>query len=194
MGTVPLLTREGESNIAKRIDAGQLVVMKAITPLAHRIKELHRRGMNLRKGARVPSRKCVTPDTNKKDANRNTTQALKHIEKIAKLYELALNRRSSSTTRRIEKAAVRAREVARGPHARGNFPGNSRHRLQPFEKKRLWTRCAAPVERLQSLEREAGRLERRADVSKGENAAEARRELSLAAFGTEGHRGRQEVG
>jgi len=33
------------------------------------------------------------------------------------------------------------------------------------------------VERLQSLEREAGRLERRADVSKGENAAEARREL-----------------
>src|SRR5437879_11122160 len=33
------------------------------------------------------------------------------------------------------------------------------------------------VERLQSLEREAGRLERRADVAKGEVAAEARKEL-----------------
>jgi RNA polymerase primary sigma factor len=33
------------------------------------------------------------------------------------------------------------------------------------------------VERLQSLEREAGKLERRADVSKGDTAAEARREL-----------------
>ena len=33
------------------------------------------------------------------------------------------------------------------------------------------------VERLQSLEREAGKLERRAEVSKGDTAAEARREL-----------------
>jgi len=33
------------------------------------------------------------------------------------------------------------------------------------------------VERLQSLEREAGRLERRADVAKGDVAAEARKEL-----------------
>src|SRR6202790_2240833 len=31
MGTVPLLTREGEVTIAKRIERGQLVVMKAIT-------------------------------------------------------------------------------------------------------------------------------------------------------------------
>ena len=31
MGTVPLLTREGEVTIAKRIERGQLVVMKSIT-------------------------------------------------------------------------------------------------------------------------------------------------------------------
>ena len=32
MGTVPLLTREGEVEIAKRIERGQLRVLKALTP------------------------------------------------------------------------------------------------------------------------------------------------------------------
>ena len=46
-----------------------------------------------------------------------------------------------------------------------------------FEKKRLIEKIRHTVERLQSLEREAGKLERRADASKGDNAAEARKEL-----------------
>ena len=37
-----------------------------------------------------------------------------------------------------------------------------------FEKKRLIDKMRGTVERLQSLEREAGRLERRADVAKGD--------------------------
>src|SRR5256884_1649094 len=49
--------------------------------------------------------------------------------------------------------------------------------FNPFEKKRLVDKMRGTVERLQSLEREAGRLERRADVAKGEVAAEARKEL-----------------
>ncbi len=40
MGTVPLLTREGEVTIAKRIERGQLVVMKSITRSPIVIKEL----------------------------------------------------------------------------------------------------------------------------------------------------------
>src|SRR2546429_6013541 len=47
--------------------------------------------------------------------------------------------------------------------------------FNPFEKKRLVDKMRGTVERLQSLEREAGRLERRADVAKGEVAAEADR-------------------
>jgi RNA polymerase primary sigma factor len=46
-----------------------------------------------------------------------------------------------------------------------------------FEKKRLIEKIRSTVERLQSLEREAGKLERRADASKGDHAAEARKEL-----------------
>ena len=49
--------------------------------------------------------------------------------------------------------------------------------FNPFERKRLIDKMRHTVERLQSLEREAGKLERRADVSKGDTAAEARREL-----------------
>ena len=49
--------------------------------------------------------------------------------------------------------------------------------FNPFERKRLINKMRHTVERLQSLEREAGKLERRADVSKGDTAAEARREL-----------------
>ena len=49
--------------------------------------------------------------------------------------------------------------------------------FNPFERKRLIDKMRHTVERLQALEREAGKLERRADVSKGDTAAEARREL-----------------
>ncbi len=49
--------------------------------------------------------------------------------------------------------------------------------FNPLERKRLIDRIRHTVVRLQSLEREAGKLERRADVSKGDTAAEARKEL-----------------
>src|SRR5258707_1185438 len=52
MGTVPLLTREGEVTIAKRIERGQLVVMKSITRSPIVIKELIAVGDDLRKGVR----------------------------------------------------------------------------------------------------------------------------------------------
>jgi RNA polymerase primary sigma factor len=47
----------------------------------------------------------------------------------------------------------------------------------PLEKKRLIDKMRGTVERLHSLEREAGRLERRADAARGDTAAEARKEL-----------------
>ena len=56
--------------------------------------------------------------------------------------------------------------------------------FNPFERKRLIDKMRHTVERLQSLEREAGKLERRADVSKGDTAAEARRELRTRRIGT----------
>jgi RNA polymerase primary sigma factor len=52
MGTVPLLTREGEVEIAKRIERGQLRVMKAISRSPIVIREIVALGEDLRRGVR----------------------------------------------------------------------------------------------------------------------------------------------
>ena len=52
MGTVPLLTREGEVEIAKRIERGQLRVLKALSRSPIVIREILALGEDLKKGVR----------------------------------------------------------------------------------------------------------------------------------------------
>jgi RNA polymerase primary sigma factor len=52
MGTVPLLTREGEVEIAKRIERGQLRVLKAISRSPIVIREVVALGEDLKRGVR----------------------------------------------------------------------------------------------------------------------------------------------
>ena len=52
MGTVPLLTREGEVEIAKRIERGQMRVMKAISRSPIVIREITGLGEDLKRGVR----------------------------------------------------------------------------------------------------------------------------------------------
>ena len=52
MGTVPLLTREGEVEIAKRIERGQLRVLKALSRSPIVIRELLTLGEDLKKNVR----------------------------------------------------------------------------------------------------------------------------------------------
>ena len=52
MGTVPLLTREGEVEIAKRIERGQLRVLKAISRSPIVIREIIALGEDLKRGVR----------------------------------------------------------------------------------------------------------------------------------------------
>ncbi|MGA2421976.1 MAG: sigma-70 family RNA polymerase sigma factor [Candidatus Acidiferrum sp.] len=180
MGTVPLLTREGEVTIAKRIERGQLVVMKSITRSPIVIKELIAVGEDLRKGARSIKEIVIFDDeelTEEKIANK-TKQTLKYIEKIAKLYDTALKQavKLDKTPKAKKKPYIRAKwEVARTRVEISLAIRDIDFNL--FEKKRLIDKMRGTVERLQSLEREAGRLERRADVAKGDVAAEARKEL-----------------
>jgi RNA polymerase primary sigma factor len=180
MGTVPLLTREGEVTIAKRIERGQLVVMKAITRSPIVIKELIAVGDDLRKGARSIKEIVQFDDeelTEEKIANK-TKQTLKYIDKIAKLYDTALKQavKLDKTLKSKKKPYIRAKWAV----ARSRVEISLEIRgidFNPFEKKRLVDKMRGTVERLQSLEREAGRLERRVDAAKGDVAAEARKEL-----------------
>ena len=52
MGTVPLLTREGEVEIAKRIERGQLRVLKALSRSPIVIREILAMGEDLKRGVR----------------------------------------------------------------------------------------------------------------------------------------------
>jgi RNA polymerase primary sigma factor len=180
MGTVPLLTREGEVTIAKRIERGQLVVMKSITRSPIVIKELIAVGDDLRKGVRSIKEIVQFDDeelTEEKIANK-TKQTLKYIDRIAKLYDLAL--KQAAKLEKTPKSKKRPYIRAKWDVARTRVQISLAIRdidFNPFEKKRLIDKMRGTVERLQSLEREAGRLERRADMAKGEVAAEARKEL-----------------
>ena len=180
MGTVPLLNREGEVAIAKRIERGQLLVLKTITRSPIILKELLTIGEDLRKGTRSIKEIVQFDDeelTEEKIENK-TKKTLRVLDKIAKLYLECLN--EAAKLERMTKSK-------KGPYIRLKY-SVSRMRIEMsqlarslefhlLEKKRLIDKIRHTVERLQSLEREAGKLERRADVSKGDNAAEARKEL-----------------
>src|SRR3989441_10013151 len=107
-----------------------------------------------------------------------TRQVLKVIDKIEKLYQLALKQavKLENTPKAQKRGYLRAKYAL----ARTRIQMSQLVRsidFNPLEKKRLIDKMRHTVERLHSLEREAGRLKPRADAAKGETAAEARKEL-----------------
>src|SRR5262245_19539307 len=180
MGTVPLLTREGEVAIAKRIERGQMLVLKTISRSPIVIKELLAIGEELRKGTRSIKEIVQFDDEEltEEKIEAKTKQTLKIIDKIEKLYDAAL--KQATKLEHIPRSKKRAYLRARMQLGRTRIEMSDLVRsidFNPLEKKRLIDKMRHTVERLHSLEREAGRLERRADVAKGETAAEARKEL-----------------
>ena len=180
MGTVPLLTRDGEVAIAKRIERGQLMVLKTISRSPIVLKELMAIGDDLRQGTRSIKEIVQFDDeelTEEKILNK-TKQVLRHLDKIAKHYEQAL--KQAIKLENTPKAKKRAHLRARYALARTRVQMSNMLREMDFnliEKKRLIDKIRQTVERVQMLEREAGKLERRADASKGDTAAELRKEL-----------------
>jgi len=180
MGTVPLLTREGEVAIAKRIERGQMLVLKTISRSPIVLKELLAIGEELRKGTRSIKEIVQFDDeelTEEKIENK-TRHTLKIIDKIEKLYHAGL--KQAAKLEGMPKSKRRAYLRARAQLGRTRIEMSLLVRsidFNPLEKKRLIDKMRHTVERVHSLEREAGRLERRADVAKGEIAGEARKEL-----------------
>jgi RNA polymerase primary sigma factor len=180
MGSVPLLTREGEVVIAKRMERGQLVVMKAITRSPIVIKELIAVGEDLRNGARSIKGIVQFDDeelTDAKIANK-TRQVLKYINRISELSETALKQaeKLAATSKSKKQSYVRAKWAL----ARTRILISLTIRdisLHWLEKKRLISKLRSTVEHLHSVEHEAYRLERRADAAMADVAAEARKEL-----------------
>jgi RNA polymerase primary sigma factor len=182
MGTVPLLTREGEVAIAKRIERGQLLVLKTITRSPIIVKELVAIAEDLRNGARSIKEIVQFDDEEltEEKIEHKTKQTLKVLDKIEQLYGTAL--KQSAKLEDMPKSKKRPYLRMRNGVARTRIEISRLARsleFNPFERKRLIDKLRHTVERLQSLERETGKLERRADVAKGDTAAEARRDLRV---------------
>ena len=95
MGVVPLLTREGEVAIAKRIERGQLRTQKAIARSPIAVRELIKIGEDL-EGGKINIRETVTfseqaeltGDEDKADEYRSWT--IEGVQNISKIYKSGL--------------------------------------------------------------------------------------------------------
>jgi RNA polymerase primary sigma factor len=185
MGTVPLLTREGEVAIAKRIERGQLVVLKTVSRSPVVLKELLAVGDDLRRGARSIKEIVQFDDEELTDEKieEKTKQTLKAIDRIAKLYLQAM--KQAARLERMPRSKKRPYLRARYALARTRVEMSNRVRLldfNPLEKKRLIDKIRQTVERVHALERETVKLERRVEASKGDVLAEARKDLRSRRF------------
>ncbi len=180
MGSVPLLTREGEVVIARRIERGQLLVMKAITRSPIVIKELIAVGDELRKGARSIKEivQFAEEDLTEAKLATKTRQTLKYIDRIAELYDAALKQaeKLAETPKAKKQSHVRAKWALARTRIQISLAIRNLS-LHWRERLRLIGRLRSTVERLHAIEHEAHRLERRVNAALGHVAAEARKEL-----------------
>jgi RNA polymerase primary sigma factor len=182
MGAVPLLSREKEVAIAKRIERGHLLVLKTISRCPLVLKDLIRTGRHLRQGSR--SIKDVVQmnddEITAEKLQETLRRTLRTISKIEKLYAIGI--RQTAQLEKIAKSSKAAQRRARRRVARTRIEMSLRVRAIPFkehEKRRLIGLMRQMIEQVISLEAERLRLERRSGGSRGERSAEAARELRL---------------
>jgi RNA polymerase primary sigma factor len=182
MGVVPLLTREREVSIAKRMERGQLLVLKTISRSPIVLKALMETGADLRNDLR-PIKEIIhfdDEDLTPEKIESKTRQTLQVIDKIERLYAAGLKQaaRLENATSLGKRALIRQRRQLARIRIEMSHHVRSVH-FKERERKRLIDLVRHTVERLQSLERESIRMERRANASRGDSAVEARRKLRL---------------
>src|SRR5881296_1037060 len=92
MGTVPLLTREGEVEIARRIERGQTTVLKSLSRAPLVIQEIILMGEEMARGT-LSAREVVQisdPILGEEVVDDSQQEFVQHIEEIAKQYRRIL--------------------------------------------------------------------------------------------------------
>jgi RNA polymerase primary sigma factor len=173
MGTVPLLTREGEVEIAKRIERGQNRVLKALSRSPIVIRELLAMGEDLKKGVRS-IKEVVTFD--EEEITDEIVQARLNeftgkIDELAKAYKKAMQvqekfadvsqKKNPKPYRRLRNHLARAViGVSKAVRALG---------FTNAERKRLIDRLNKTVDTMRSLDRQATNLEKKAEATRSED-------------------------
>jgi RNA polymerase primary sigma factor len=175
MGTVPLLTREGEVEIAKRIERGQLRVMKAISRSPIVIREIVGLGEDLRRGVRN-IKEVVTFD--EEELTEEILQArvratagridviVKHQKKVAALEE-KLAAHAGKDAKAKAKEARKVRWLIGREHVYINRIVREL-KYTNGEKKRLLDKVNKTVDVMRTLERQIKTLDAKFDASKSE--------------------------
>ena len=180
MGTVPLLTRELEVEIAKRMERGHLLVMKTISRSPLVLNELITIGAELRSGA-LPIKSLIHFDEDELTEAKiegKTRHTLGIIDKIQKLREAALDQ--AARMKQATKANRRGYLRLSTRLARTRVEMSQLTRSIDFherEKKRLIALLRVTARRFQSLEEEIAKLKRRSGSAAGKAATAVRKEL-----------------
>jgi RNA polymerase primary sigma factor len=175
MGTVPLLTREGEVEIAKRIERGQLRVLKAISRSPIVIREIVALGEDLKRGVRNVKEVVIFDE---EELTEDVVQArvkatvaridalVKHQKKIA-----ALEEKQAPVPAGANKAKLSAARHTRWLIAREKvFISRIVRELKytPIERKRLLDKVNKTVDTMRTLERQIRSLDQKFEASKSE--------------------------
>jgi RNA polymerase primary sigma factor len=181
MGTVPLLTREGEVEIAKRIERGQLNVLKAQSRSPIIIQEMFTLREELAKKDRSIKEVIVFNDdelTEDRVAERTAevVATVNEIERLnKKLIQLTGKRDSIPRTKRPRDYRRYAFAVARHRIIISKLIRSIE--FTHIERKRLIDKIRQGVEEMRPIEREVNRLERRVESTRGSGQKELRKEL-----------------
>jgi RNA polymerase primary sigma factor len=178
MGTVPLLTREGEVEIAKRIERGQIRVMKAISRSPIVIREIVGLGEDLRRGVRN-IKEVVTFDEEEltEEILQSRVRAtvaridviVKHQKKVTVLEEKL--EQVTSGASKDAKAKVKEQRKVRWLIGREHVYINRVVREFKYtnaEKKRLLDKVNKTVDAMRTLERQIKSLDAKFEASKSE--------------------------
>jgi RNA polymerase primary sigma factor len=181
MGTVPLLTREGEVEIAKRIERGQNNVLKAISRSPIVIQELLTLAKDLRTGDKSIKEVIVFNDDEltEERVEEKTEEVCVIIDKIGKGFKKALLLRDKWETVPRTKKPKEFRKL-RFQLARQRIEVSRQIRSIEFthtERKRLIERIRHTVEMLRPREDEQKRVLVKLEHAKGDH----RKELQKAA-------------
>ncbi|MBW4028369.1 RNA polymerase sigma factor RpoD [Acidipila rosea] len=172
MGTVPLLTREGEVEIAKRIERGQLRVMKAISRSPIVIREILALGEDLKRGVRNVKEVVIFDEEEITEEIlqariRQTTAKIdtlgKHQKKALALEEklAEINPKSKAKEHRKTRWAIGREKVLVNRVVRELKYTNQ-------ERKRLLDKVNKTVDAMRTLERQIRTLDHKFEQSKSE--------------------------
>ena len=181
MGTVPLLTREGEVEIAKRIERGQLNVLKAVSRSPIVIKEVINLGDQLERGERsindvIVFNEDMMTEEKVQDRLKETVRSIEEIQKNFKKQNQLLQKFLNTPRTKHPKAHRKLRFVL----ARQRVAISQAIRNIDFtfsERNRLIDQIRRQYEAYRPLDKEQARLEKRVEHSKGKNINQLKKDL-----------------